>query len=96
MRPGPYRDGRVHVLAERCPTCIFRPGNPMRLEPGRVREMVGQAVQDDSAITCHSTIYEPGILPAICRGFYDAHRTTPLQLAERLGLLVEDPPPTKR
>lgn len=31
---------------------------------------------------------------AVCRGFFDRHKTTPLQLAERLGLVVFDPVPT--
>lgn len=81
-----FRDGRVHVCASMCSTCIFRPGNLMRLEPGRVAEMVREAVAADSTIICHSTLDGPN---AACRGFFDRHATQPLQVADRLGLLVE-------
>ena len=29
--PGPYRDGKVHVCAVQCSTCVFRSGNLMHL-----------------------------------------------------------------
>lgn len=84
--------GRVRVMETRCSTCIFRSGNPMRLRPGRVREMVEGAVADDSAIICHDTLDEEE--QAVCRGFFDAHDTQPLQLARRLQLIepVAAPP----
>lgn len=98
-KPGPFYDGKVHVLSERCSTCIFRPGNPMHLRPGRVKEMVEESVAADAAITCHQTLpyNETGALPAICRGFYDAHgdRVSTLQIAQRLDFIVEVDPPTK-
>lgn len=87
---GPFRDGRVHVLSARCKTCIFRPGNPMRLVEGRVEEMVAEAVADQSAIVCHSTLYRDGVGEAVCYGFFRAHPTQPLQVAERLGYVVYD------
>lgn len=90
MSAPPYRNGRVHVCAERCSTCIFAPGNRMMLENGRVRRMVDEAKIGDSAIICHSTY---GGERAICRGFFDVQKTTPIQLAERLGLLVFVTPP---
>jgi hypothetical protein len=92
---GPYRGGRVHVLAEQCGTCIFRAGNPMRLEPGRVKGMVDAAIRDDAAIVCHSTLYRDDVQPAVCRGFYDRYQTQPLQVATRLELIAEDPVPPK-
>jgi hypothetical protein len=42
-----YRNRQVHVLAEQCATCIFRPGNLMELCPGRVRGMVAEATAKD-------------------------------------------------
>lgn len=91
-----YRGGRVHVLAELCATCVFRPGNLMALAPGRLRELVQANVAADSALTCHSTLERDDVDNAICRGFYDRHETTPLQLATRLGLVEFDPvPPTE-
>lgn len=93
---GPYRGGRVHVLAERCATCIFRPGNLMGLRRGRVRQMVAQAVAGGSAVTCHATLSTPG-RRAICRGFWDGHggRVAVLRLAARLRVVVFDAPPDK-
>lgn len=59
----------------------------MRLRPGRLAGMVAEAKQADSAIICHSTLYQQGVRNAVCRGFFDRHPTTPLQVAERLRLI---------
>lgn len=87
-----YRDGRVHVCREMCRTCVFRPGNVMHLEPGRLAEMVREALRDESAIICHSTLYEEGVDNAVCFGFFDRHLTQPLQVAQRLGIIEWDEP----
>lgn len=79
-----FRDGKVHVMSAMCATCIFRPGNLMKLERGRVAEMVKEAKSKDSTIVCHSTLDGPN---AACRGFFDRHATQPLQVAERLGCI---------
>jgi hypothetical protein len=79
-----YRDGRVHVCAEMCATCVFRPGNLMHLRSGRLREMVEESLDNDSAIVCHKTLEGDN---AACRGFFDRYPTTPLQVADRLGLM---------
>ena len=83
-----YRDGRVYVAAEKCRLCIFRPGNPMHLEPGRVKDMVDESVETGGAIVCHSTIDDDRD-DAICRGFHDAHgyRVPALRLAEALRIV---------
>ena len=83
-RRGPCRDGTVHVLSEKCATCIFRPGNLMRLQRGRVAQMVRAAQRQQSAIICHDTVDGNR---AVCRGFYDQHATAPLQIAERMSLI---------
>ncbi len=91
-----YRGGRVHVCREMCETCVFRPGNVMRLQPGRLAGMVRDAVETESAIICHSTLYEEGVDNAVCFGFYERHATAPLQVAQRLGIIDwDDPNPTK-
>lgn len=82
-----YRNGRIYVMEEMCATCVFRPGNLMHLEPGRLAGMVKGATADESCIPCHSTLYVPGVDNAVCRGFFDRHPTAPLQIAERLGLI---------
>lgn len=83
------------LLAERCETCIFRPGNLMRLRPGRVREMVTGALDAGTFITCHSTLYRTGVGPAICRGFFDlyGHSSNLIRIYGRIGGFDEIPPP---
>lgn len=93
---GPYRGGKVHVLAERCSTCVFRPGNLMTLSDGRLRDLIDQNLKADAALVCHKTLpYAEGdVLPAICRGFFDAYETTPLYYAKKCHVIEEDPCPT--
>ena len=79
-----FRDGKVHVCEKMCSTCVFRPGNLMRLEDGRVEGMVEDATKADSTIVCHQTLDGRN---AACRGFFDKHKTQPLQIAERLGFI---------
>lgn len=82
----------IRVLRERCATCIFRPGNPLGLMPGRLREVVVDALKADRAVICHDT-YDRAE-QAVCRGFFDRYDTTPLRLARRLGMVAEIKPPT--
>jgi hypothetical protein len=86
-----YSDGRVHVMADKCETCIFRPGNLMNLDPGRVKSMVDESVAEGAGITCHKTLYGQAEQEAVCRGFYDAHgdRVPALQIAACMGLIEE-------
>lgn len=77
-----FRDGKVFVCAKRCGTCIFGPNSPV--DAARRDEMAVESVKRDTAIICHSTL---GGDNAVCKGFFDAHKTTPLQVAERLGML---------
>lgn len=94
-----FRDGRIFVCAEMCPTCVFRPGNLMDLKPGRLKEMVEGARRDESTIVCHETLAQwdgHGQKNAACRGFFDRFPTTPLQIAERLGLITYTRPDPRR
>jgi len=96
---GPYRGGQIHVLAERCSTCVFRPGNLMSLSPGRLADLARENIAADSALQCHQTLEyatDPAP-PAVCRGFYDSHaeRVRPLWLARMMGLVTFDPAPRK-
>jgi hypothetical protein len=79
------RDGKMYVMSERCSTCIFRPGNLMHLQRGRVRAMVDEVQRTQGCIPCHKTL---GGDNAICRGQFDLHPTQPIQIAERLGMVV--------
>lgn len=62
----------VQTMAERCDTCIFRPGNLMHLQEGRVQSMVRAAQAGEGHITCHKTLTWK--LAAICRGYIEADK----------------------
>lgn len=94
-RRPPYRDGRLHVMAEKCSDCVFRTGNPMRLQPGRLRSLVEDNLAADAALTCHQTTYgqdERG--EAICAGFDAAYgsEVTGLRAAHVMGLVQHQEP----
>jgi hypothetical protein len=70
-------DRRPRLLSEQCSTCVFRPGNPMRLQPGRLRDLVQQNLAVGAFLTCHDTLpygRYPGVGEAMCRGFFDRYR----------------------
>jgi hypothetical protein len=79
----------VRVQAEKCKTCIFRPGNLMHLQAGRVKGMVDDCKDTEGVIPCHDTL--DGDKQAICRGFFDSYQDDiPLvQLAVRMGFIKE-------
>jgi hypothetical protein len=90
-----FRDGKVHVMAEQCWTCIFRPGNLMRLNSGRVREMVDEANEEQGAIVCHSTL-QAGVGNAVCKGYFDRNHgvNRTLLMARAMGVIEwQDCPP---
>jgi hypothetical protein len=89
---GPWRDGRVWVLAVKCSTCIFRPGNKMHLNAGRVDAMVQECLEQQSVIPCHQTLDGPR---STCRGFWDLYHQdiVPLVLAQAMDLVEYDEPP---
>lgn len=76
----------VRVMEAMCPTCVFRPGNVMKLAPGRLAGMIEDAKRDESTIVCHDTLDDQ--YQAACRGFFDRHATQALQIAERLGYIL--------
>lgn len=86
---------KTRLLARECATCIFKPGNPMHLEPGRLKQMVAEARGAAGYIICHSTLPYAGsaVPPAVCRGFADRYRTWQLQVMERLWGFVDVEPP---
>lgn len=59
--------GTVRVCDDLCTTCIFHPGNRMRLDPGRVKGMLNDAIATEGHIVCHKTLGTDE--PAICAGF---------------------------
>lgn len=77
----------LRVMREQCPTCIFRPDNPMQLRRGRVADMTRETDRADTNVTCHQTLgTDRGVL---CRGSVDRRPGQMVRIAERLGALVE-------
>lgn len=92
---------RPRLLSRQCGTCILLPRNPMRLRPGRLKDLISEALrQGCQGIICHDTLSygpHPGFGPALCRGFYDQFgpRNNFIRVMERLGGFTEvDPPGT--
>lgn len=68
--------GRPQLLAEKCSTCIFRPGDPMHLGADRLRDIIERNRAGGALLTCHATLSygaHPEVGQAACRGFYDAY-----------------------
>jgi len=90
---------RPRLLSEQCETCVLRPGNPMHLRAGRLRDMCNEAIKDGSqGIICHDTLTYgpfPDYGPAVCRGFYDTmgYRNNFIRIMDRLGGFEIVPPP---
>jgi len=93
-----YRDGKVHVCARLCDSCILRKDEGSitpHLTPGRVEQMLRDATKRQSCIPCHATLDGP---QAICRGYYELrdsleYANATLQIAERLGFVEFMEPP---
>ena len=90
---------KVRVLAEKCSTCIFRPGNLMDLRDGALQEIIQSNLKAGALLTCHQTLPEMkfryGLDPAACHGFWEGYgrRTTAGRLAlAYLGILYIEPP----
>lgn len=102
-RPEPYRDGRVHVMAEKCSTCVFRPGNPMSLRPGQLRELTAHVQETGVPFSCHQTLPYAGAEhiafyggAALCAGAVDnyAADSPQMQLAIAMDVVTKvDPAP---
>jgi hypothetical protein len=89
-----YRDGHVHVLSEKCATCIFRP-HERPVSGARVAGMVRDTKDTAGAtVVCHHTLYTPVEENAICRGWWDrfADQDPILRLAQATGVVREVAP----
>lgn len=75
----------IRVHREMCSTCIFRPGNLMNLNPGRLKDMVETVRESDTFVVCHQTLSDAeGV---VCKGSWDKIETSPVQIATRLGFI---------
>ncbi|MFD4406694.1 hypothetical protein ACFWPH_28425 [Nocardia sp. NPDC058499] len=85
--------GKSRLLDKKCPTCVFRPGNPVYTRES-AEKLADRACEDDTYVVCHST-YKDGQSPphAICRGFWDRHRndTAALRILQFFDRIIEVP-----
>lgn len=103
--PQPYRDGRIHVMAEKCSTCVFRPGNVMHLPPGRLKALTDHVQDTGVPFSCHQTLpyasaehaaFYGGA--ALCSGAVENYgdASPQIQLALALGVITYvDPAPAE-
>lgn len=90
--------GRPQVMARKCETCVFHPGNRMHLGPGRLTKIIRGNLDAGAALICHKTLSygeHPEAGQAVCRGFYDAYgeQVAAIQVVNRLGGFREIEPP---
>lgn len=76
----------LHVLSEPCSTCIFRPGNLMRLNPGRLKDMTDSTDAADTNVVCHQTLGQP--VGALCHGSVERRAGQMVRIGERLNAIV--------
>ena len=90
-------NGRPLLCNQMCGTCILRPANDgaIPLRPGRLKELVNDALAGGGFVICHST-GRRGVKPAVCRGFFDrfGHLSNVLRIWGRLGGFHEVEPPS--
>lgn len=74
------------LFAEKCSTCIFRPGNLMHLQPDRLADLAAQNQAVGSMLICHKTTHGQAQHEAMCRGYWDAYADTSAvpQVMERM------------
>ena len=78
----------LHIMREQCSTCIFRAGNLMHLNEGRLKDMTDQTDAGDTNVVCHQTLDRE--VGAFCKGSVDRAAGQMVRIAERLGAIVED------
>lgn len=105
LQPDPYRDGRVHVMSDKCSTCVFHPGNRMNLSPGRLKGMTDHVQESGVVFSCHQTLPYSGAKhrehyggSALCAGAMEAYgdRSPQIQLALAMDVVTYvDPAPSE-
>jgi hypothetical protein len=90
-----FREGEVHVLADLCSSCIFKPHH-RPVDGARVAGMVRDTRDEPGAtVPCHKTLYGQTDHNAICRGWWDrfADRDPILRMAVAADMIAYDPAP---
>ncbi|WP_149264256.1 hypothetical protein [Actinomadura sp. K4S16] len=70
--------GKVRVLDQRCPDCLFRQAGRKAFGEDRVAEVIAENLEAGALLTCHKTLPygdHPEIGPAACAGFWARHRS---------------------
>lgn len=89
------------VAADLCRTCVFHPGNPLQLRPGRLAEVLDHNRDAGTMLVCHVTTYgqRPDLGEVLCRGYWNTHGAGAgvVQVWHRLGghfraVDVDEPP----
>jgi hypothetical protein len=71
------------------------PDDRAHLGQERRLAFIEEVLRKDSYVICHETL-TPGILPAVCRGFFNTHRrdTRDLRLMVLFDMYTEVEPPS--
>lgn len=79
--------GRPKVFSRKCSSCVFHPGNRMRLKEGRLAEVLRHNLRAGTALICHTTTYGQQAEEVVCRGYYDAYgeSVNVIRVMNRLG-----------
>lgn len=85
-----FRNGKIHVCARMCATCIYRPDG---LHTIGETDIVKRAAVADTAVICHSTLDTAA--HAVCRGFYEHDATVTLHVAKAIGAIAWQEPQEK-
>lgn len=99
----PYRGAKVHIMSEKCSTCVFHPGNLMHLPPGRLKELTDHVQETGVPFSCHQTLPYAGADhrehyegAALCAGAVETYgaESIPVRTAYALGAVEHvDPAP---
>lgn len=91
--------GKIRVLSERCPTCIFRRGDPMSLGEARIAHIISENVRRGTLLTCHATLpygENPDFGESACAGFWAQHSNVENGWVAKILGIVRIAPPAKR
>jgi len=78
----------LFVMEERCDTCIFRPGNLMDLNKGRLADLIESTDEGDTNVICHKSRSVSGAIhtDAWCKGSVDRRPGKAVRTLREMGL----------
>lgn len=88
--------GKVRVCEERCSTCIFWKDGRSAISPEGARDVIQHNLRADALLSCHSTLYQEDVVPAVCAGFWAKHRNDVLagRFAQAVIGIIRITPPS--